>query len=76
VTIDESHVVASAGMPGLNGEPPYRPTYGQLDSFHLLLPKSTSFSALSAMITPYVERLLDTKLAMRANQVKLHARLN
>jgi hypothetical protein len=68
--------VASAGMPGSNGEPPWRPSYGQLDNFWLLLAKTTTLSVLSATITPYVEQLLETKLAMHANQVKLRARLN
>ena len=76
VSVDESHVVASAGMPGINGEAPYRPAYGHLDSFRLLLPKSTSFSALSATITPYVERLLQKKLALRPNNITLRAGLN
>ena len=32
VLIDKSHIVASAGMPGISREPPYQPAYGQLDS--------------------------------------------
>lgn len=76
VSVDESHVVASAGMPGTNGEPPYRPAYGRLDAIRLLLSKSTSFSALSATITPYVERLLQKKLALRPDTVTLRAGLN
>ena len=76
VSVDESHHVASAGMPGSLGESPWRSAYGKLNLFRLLLNKSTSFSSFSATITPYVERVLDHELSMRANQIKFRAGLN
>jgi superfamily II DNA helicase RecQ len=76
VSVDEAHHVASAGMPGSLGQAPWRPAYGKLDLFRLLLNKSTSFFSFSAMVTPFVERVLDRKLAMRTNQIKFRAGLN
>ena len=76
VSVDEAHVIASAGMPGDNGESAARPAYNGLDSFRVLLSNSTSFSALSATVNPYVDTVISKKLALRSNTVKLCGSLN
>lgn len=76
VSVDEAHVIASAGMPGDNGESAARPAYNGLDSFRVLLLNSTSFSALSATINPYLNAIISKKLALRSNTVKLCGSLN
>ena len=71
VSVDEAHVIASACMPGDNGESSTWPAYNGLDSFQVLLSNSTSFLALSATVNPYVDTVISKKLALRLNTVKL-----
>lgn len=76
LTVDESQNIASSGMPGPNGEAPHRPNYGKLDLFRTLLPKRSSVSSVSATINPFIRRIIDSKLAMRANKVRFVGTLN
>lgn len=74
--MNESHHIALADMSGSLGSSPWRSTYEQLNLFRLLLNKSTSFMSFSAMITPYVEHILDHKLSICTNQIKFQTGLN
>jgi superfamily II DNA helicase RecQ len=76
VSVDEAHVIASPGMPGNNGKSATRPAYNRLDSFRVLLSNSTSFSTLSATVSPYVDTIISKKLALHSNTVKLCDSLN
>ena len=71
VSVNEAHVIASAGMPGDNGESATWPAYNGFDSFQVLLSNSTSFLALSATVNPYVKTVISKKLALCSNTVKL-----
>lgn len=63
-------------MPCDNGEAPWRPTYGNLDSFRLLLPTTASVSALTATANSYVDSMITKKLNLRTNTVKVSSSLN
>jgi superfamily II DNA helicase RecQ len=76
MSVDEAHVIASAGLTGDNGEAPWRPTYGNLDSFRLLLPTTASVSALTATANSYVDSVITKKLNLRPNTVNISGSLN
>lgn len=75
VTVDESHYLVAAGIPK-NGLQPFRPSYGLLDEFRLLLPSKISFQALSATLNPYVKSLVKIKLSLRSNFLDLKLSVN
>jgi hypothetical protein len=49
VYVDEAHNIYTAGL-SHHGEEPFRPAYGKLGEFRVLLPKGIPFQMLSAML--------------------------
>jgi hypothetical protein len=75
ITVDESHYLVAAGIPK-NGLLAFRPSYGSLDEFRLLLPSKTSFQALSATLNPFVKSLVKKKLSLCSNFLDLKMSVN
>ncbi|KIJ57528.1 hypothetical protein HYDPIDRAFT_171650, partial [Hydnomerulius pinastri MD-312] len=53
VHVDEAHNIYTAGL-SHHGEDAFRPAYGRLGNFRILLPKGTPFQALSATLPPHI----------------------
>jgi superfamily II DNA helicase RecQ len=70
VHIDEAHNIYTAGL-AHHGEEAFRPSYGKLGQFRVLLNKDTTFQALSATLPPHILTAVKCELLIRSNHLSL-----
>jgi superfamily II DNA helicase RecQ len=70
VHIDEAHNIYTAGL-AHHGEEAFRPSYGKLGQFRVLLSKDTTFQALSATLPPHILSAVKRELLIRSDHLSL-----
>ncbi|KAF8552162.1 hypothetical protein OG21DRAFT_1385871, partial [Imleria badia] len=75
VHVDEAHNIFTAGLPH-HGEAVFRPAYGKLAEFRVLLPKGTPFQALSATLPPHILSTITRELMISPNHEALRLSSN
>jgi hypothetical protein len=73
IHVDEVHNIYTAGL-SHHSEPAFRPAYGRLGDFHVLLPRGTPFQALSATLPPHILTAIKRELNLAHGY--LHIRLS
>lgn len=75
VHVDEAHNIFTAGLPH-HGEAAFRPAYGKLAEFRVLLPKGTPFQVLSATLPPRILLAITWELMILPNHETLQLSSN
>ncbi|KAF9234844.1 P-loop containing nucleoside triphosphate hydrolase protein, partial [Melanogaster broomeanus] len=75
VHVDEAHNIYTAGL-SHHGEEAFRPAYGKLGEFRVLLPKGTPFQALSATLPPHILAVVKKELMITPNYLELRLSTN
>ncbi|KIJ04274.1 hypothetical protein PAXINDRAFT_183194 [Paxillus involutus ATCC 200175] len=75
VHVDEAHNIYTAGL-ARHGEEAFRPAYGKLGQFRILLPKGTPFQALSATLPPHILAVVKKELMVTPSYLELRLSTN
>jgi superfamily II DNA helicase RecQ len=75
VHIDEGHNIYTAGL-SHHGEPAFRPAYGRLGDFRVLLPRGTPFQVLSATLPPHILAVVKRELNLAPDYLHIQLSTN
>ncbi|KAF8119145.1 P-loop containing nucleoside triphosphate hydrolase protein [Boletus edulis] len=70
IHVDEAHNIHTAGL-AHHGEDAFRPAYGKLGEFRILLPKGTPFQALSATLPRHILAAVKEQLLMSSDCLEI-----
>ncbi|KAF8124050.1 P-loop containing nucleoside triphosphate hydrolase protein [Boletus edulis] len=70
VHVDEAHNIYTAGL-AHHGEDAFRPAYGKLGEFRILLPKGTPFQALSATLPHHILAAVKEQLLITSDCLEM-----
>ncbi|KAF9228132.1 hypothetical protein BS17DRAFT_805720 [Gyrodon lividus] len=75
VHVDEAHNIYTAGL-SHHGEDAFRPAYGRLGNFRVLLPKGIPFQALSATLPPHIPMTIKCELILSSDLLEIQLSSN